>query len=216
MDEQKSDRLSKSNKPIDDDEHSSETRRRGEILEDAILKAAWDELSEVGYTHLTMNAVAARAKTNKSVLYRRWASKSKLVIAVLHKRIPNPTTDVPDTGDLRNDVLSLLMGIAKPLQIIGAETLHGLMIEQLDKHLMSSIPKMMHPGTESNVTKSMKMILKNAELRGEINLKKINPRIISLPIDLIRYDVLTTHEPISDKMLNEIIDDIFLPLIRNK
>lgn len=209
MKEQKSNKLSKSI----DDEYSSETRRRGEILEDAILKAAWDELSEVGYAHLTMNAVAARAKTNKSVLYRRWASKSKLVIAVLHKQALNTTTSVPDTGDLHNDVLILLMGIAKPLQIIGAETLHGLMVEHLDKNLISSLPKMMHPGTEYGSTTAMTTILKNAELRGEINLKKISPRIISLPMDLIRYEVLTTHESISDKTLNEIVDDIFIPLV---
>ena len=210
MKEQNSDRLSKS---ICDDMHSSETRRRGKILEDAILEAAWDELSEVGYAHLTMNAVAARAKTNKSVLYRRWESKSKLVIAVIHKHVHNTTTDVPDTGDLRNDVLILLMAIAKPLQIIGAETLHGLMIEHLDKNLISSIPRMMHPGTELESTTAMTTILKNAELRGEINLKKISPRIISLPMDLIRYEILTTHEPISDKTLIEIIDGIFLPLV---
>jgi AcrR family transcriptional regulator len=46
-------------------------RRRGEILEDAIIKAAWDELSDIGYNSLTMETIAARAKTNKVVLYRR-------------------------------------------------------------------------------------------------------------------------------------------------
>lgn len=213
MEEHKSNKLSKSNKTLCDDEHSAETRRRGEILEDAILEAAWDELSEFGYAHLTMNAVAARAKTNKSVLYRRWASKSKLVMAVIHKHVHNTTTGVPDTGDLHNDVHILLMGIAKPLQIIGPETLHGLMVEHLDKNLISSLPKMLHPGTEYESTTAMTTILKNAELRGEINFKKISPRIISLPMDLIRYEVLTTHEPISDRTLNEIIDDIFLPLL---
>jgi len=213
MEEHKSHKLSKSNKSICNDEHSAETRRRGELLEDAILEAAWDELSEVGYAHLTMNTVATRAKTNKSVLYRRWSSKSKLVLAVIHKHVHNTTMVVPDTGDLRNDVLILLMGIAKPLQIIGAETLHGLMVEHLDKNLISSLPQMMHPGTEYESTTAMKTILKNAELRGEINLRKISPRIISLPMDLIRYEVLITHEPISDRTLNEIIDNIFLPLI---
>ena len=56
-------------------------------------------------------------------------------------------------------------------------------------------------------------ILKNAELQGEVNLEKISPLIISLPLDLLRYEILVTHEPISDKTINEIVDDIFLPLV---
>lgn len=87
------------------------------------------------------------------------------------------------------------------------------MIEHLDKNLISSIPKMMHTGTEFKSTTAMTTILKNAELRGEINLREISPRVISLPMDLIRYEILTTHEPISDKIINEIVDDIFLPLV---
>ena len=39
----------------------TKTRRRGAALEAAILTAAWAELSEVGYTDLTIEAVAKRA-----------------------------------------------------------------------------------------------------------------------------------------------------------
>jgi len=35
-------------------------------------------------------------------------------------------------------------------------------------------------------------------------------------MDLIRYEILIRHEPVSDATLNEIVDDIFLPLIRAK
>ncbi len=213
MDEKKNDRLSTTSKSVGDEEHHVETCRRGEILEDAILQAAWDELSKVGYSHMTMEGVAVRAKTNKSVMYRRWSSKSKLVIAVLHKRMLNLTDSVPDTGDLRNDILILLMGIAKPLQIIGSETLHGLMIEHISKSSIPSISQIMNLEDESPLTTGMMTILKNAELRGEINLKKISPQIISLPMDLVRYKILTTRGHISDKTINEIIDDIFCQLI---
>jgi hypothetical protein len=140
------------------------------------------------------------------------------VVAVLRKHLPkhfpNPTKDVPDTGDLHNDVLILLRGIALPLQIIGAETIHGLMVEYIGKELMASIPEMMKMGTKNEVTIAMMTILKNAEQRGEISQEKISPRIISLHMDLIRYEFLITHEPISDKTLNEIVDDIFMPLVQ--
>jgi AcrR family transcriptional regulator len=188
-------------------------RRRGKILEEDILKAAFDELSEVGYVHLTMEGVAIRAKTNKSVVYRRWANKSKLVMDALHKHVLGQPKGVPNTGDLSNDVLILLREIAEPLQNIGADTIRSLMVEHLGENLISSIPQMVHPVGKSNLTTSMMTILRNAELRGEVNIEKIIPRIISMPLDLLRFEILTTHEPISDKMLSEIVNDMFMPLV---
>lgn len=158
MDERNSDLISSSVKSSGDQNYPPGKRRRGEILEEDILQAAWDELSEVGYVHLTMEGVAIRARTNKSVVYRRWANKGKLVIDALHKYVLNNTEGVPDTGDLRNDVIILLKRIAQPLQIIGADTLHGLMIEHIGEALISSIPQKIHPGTQNKLTTSMMMI----------------------------------------------------------
>lgn len=189
------------------------TRRRGDELVDAILKAAWDELSEMGYTSLTIEGVAARAKTNKAVIYRRWENKSRLVIETLKKYIPRSEKVTPNTGNLRDDVFLLLKRIAVPLQMIGGETIHGLMVEYFSKHIINSFPQIMS-GIEGRFENYMRDILKNAELRGEVDLEKITSRIISLPLDLVRYEILTTHKPITDNVLNEIVDDIFMPLIK--
>lgn len=214
MDEQKNNFLTEPTKSCSDENKNTVTRRRGKILEVAILQAAWDELNNVGYSHLTMEGVAARAKTNKAVLYRRWPNKPRLVISTIQKHILKPITDAPNTGNLRNDVITLLGEIAKPLQAIGAETIHGLMVDS-SSHIISSIPQIVSKNNEDTLSKSMMTILKNAELRGEVNLEKVSPRIISLPINLLRYEILTTHEPISDKIISEIVDDIFIPLIHS-
>jgi len=55
------------------------SRRRGEQLESELLDAAWAELVHAGYANLTMESVAARARTGIAVLYRRWANKEQLV-----------------------------------------------------------------------------------------------------------------------------------------
>ncbi|MBV7275596.1 TetR/AcrR family transcriptional regulator [Clostridium sp. PL3] len=212
MDEQENNSSLQPAKSEDDESKNTGIRRRGKILEDAILKAALDELTDVGYSHLTMEGVAARAKTNKAVIYRRWPNKAKLIISSLQKHIPKPITDAPNTGNLRDDVIILLRGILKPLETIGNETIHGLMVD-LSSHLVSSMPEMANL-SEDKLSKAMMTILKNSELRGEVNLEKISPRIVSLPLNLIRYEILTTHEPISDKTINEIVDDVFIPLVR--
>src|SRR6188474_922947 len=83
-------------------------RRRGTELEDAILRAAWDELTAVGYAGLTMEGVAARAQTGKQVLYRRWPNRVELVLSAVRHHWSSITDDLPDTGSLRGDVLALM------------------------------------------------------------------------------------------------------------
>lgn len=56
----------------------------------------------------------------------------------------------------------------------------------------------------------------DSEKRGEICMEKLTPRIISLPWDLLRSEMITRQEPISDEVIREIIDDIFLPLVHER
>src|SRR6476620_10583062 len=74
-----------------------------------ILDAALEVLSEVGYDRLTMDAVAQRAKASKATLYRRWNSKATLIVdGLASQKTPPP---LPDTGDLRSDLLAAFCGM---------------------------------------------------------------------------------------------------------
>src|SRR5215469_17116772 len=64
------------------------TRRRGKELEYALYDATLAELAAVGYSGLTMEGIAASARTGKAALYRRWSSKSALVQAALQYALP--------------------------------------------------------------------------------------------------------------------------------
>ncbi|WP_424537053.1 TetR-like C-terminal domain-containing protein [Sphaerisporangium viridialbum] len=50
--------------------------------------------------------------------------------------------------------------------------------------------------------------------RGEIKPEHLSERIKSLPFDLLRHEILTTFAPVPDRVLEEIVDTIFLPLVR--
>jgi AcrR family transcriptional regulator len=76
--------------------------------EQEILDAALGVLADCGYDRLTMDAVAHRAKASKATLYRRWNSKATLVVEALARTKGVPV--VPDTGDLRSDLLSTFCG----------------------------------------------------------------------------------------------------------
>jgi AcrR family transcriptional regulator len=202
---------------INMDERKKGTRRRGEILEEAILHAAWEEISETGYTDMTMESVATRAGTNKAVLYRRWDNKTALVMAAIRKHLPKITNDIPNTGNLRSDVYAYLHARVDPLKIISAQTIRGLIMEPVVwRTIIASMPQIIERRSENKMTTAMAEILKNAVLRGEVSPEKLTPRIISLPLGLLQYELITKLEPVSDEAIAEIVDDIFIPLVHAK
>lgn len=94
---------------------ASDTMRRrtsaGPVLQsevtDAIQTAFFEELAEVGYGRLSIDAVAKRAGVGKAAIYRRWRSKLDMTVA-LTSEVAVAAIDVPDTGSLRGDIRQYL------------------------------------------------------------------------------------------------------------
>jgi len=107
---------------------------------------------------------------------------------------------------LRSDVLLLLNELNEMLQQIGPKTIHGLM------SVVSDIP--FSDILNFRRTNTMTVILDRAIERGEIRPEKVTPRITRLPVDLVRHELLITLEPVSMKTIEEIVDEIFLPLLK--
>jgi TetR/AcrR family transcriptional regulator of autoinduction and epiphytic fitness len=75
-----------------------------------ILGAVLDELGEVGYGALTIEAVAARAGVGKSTIYRHWPGKLELVEDAF--RTLKAPVAVPDQGSLRDRVVAVIEQVA--------------------------------------------------------------------------------------------------------
>lgn len=185
-------------------------RRRGAGLEAAILEAAWEELVAVGYTALTMEAVATRASASKPVLYRRWANRSELVLAAVRHHAMTGSVEVPDTGSLRGDALALLRDVSERFADL-AGLLSFLIVESYSATgpPLSVLRERMLAGSSDR----MNVILRRAVERGEIREDQLNSRVVKLPFDLLRHDLIMTQTPMSDAGVVEIVDDIFLPLL---
>ncbi|MGH8993239.1 MAG: TetR/AcrR family transcriptional regulator [Acidimicrobiia bacterium] len=80
-------------------------RPRSRRSEEAILDATLGLLGEVGFSGLTIDGIAARAGVGKATIYRHWPGKAHLVVDAFRSRIPPMA--VPDTGNLREDLLAV-------------------------------------------------------------------------------------------------------------
>ena len=185
-------------------------RRRGEELEAALLEAAWQELVDVGFVRLTMESVAARAKTGVAVLYRRWPNKDDLVLAAIRHYGTTHPVDVPDTGSLRGDMIALLSSASSArvsfVAIVSAAfsgllASTGLTPAEVREKIMADRPL------------RSSQVYARAHERGEIDLDRIPPAVLSMPFDLWRHDMLMTFKPLPPERVRAIVDDLFMPLV---
>lgn len=88
------------------DKTPSAGRPRDPRIDAAILRATADLLVEIGYANLTIAAVAERAGTTKTALYRRWSSKAELVHEAAFP--VGPTALTAPEGDIVGDVRAMV------------------------------------------------------------------------------------------------------------
>ena len=187
------------------------SRRRGAELEAAILDAAWDQLVEHGYDRFTIESVAARSSTARSVLHRRWPSRLDLLQSTVRHRGEIDQIATPDTGTLRGDVLTLLTEVNERRSgMIALFTARlGTYFEQ-EGGSPAAFRTLFLPAGPS----IMETIVARAVARGELGPAPLPPRVISMPGDLLRHELLMTMAPATPETVLVIVDVIFLPLAK--
>ena len=187
-------------------------RKRDHTRDPEILDAALDVLAETGYEGMTIDMVATRAKAGKATLYRRWPSKSELVIdavACMKSHLLDPAS-VPDTGSLRGDLVAMV----KPPTMEDAErklkVMTGLvsMVARNPEFAEAAQKALVEPRAAVN-----RLIFQRAIDRGEIpadtdieTLSMISPAMVS-------YRTLMLQKPTDRAFLLSIIDGVILPAV---
>ena len=79
-----------------------------------IMRAAWEIFVERGLPGVTMEEIAARAGVAKTTVYRRWPTKSAILIDALKDHLA-PVVAFPQTGHVRDDFLTQIEAVVKLL-----------------------------------------------------------------------------------------------------
>jgi AcrR family transcriptional regulator len=145
------------------------------------------------------------------VLYRRWPSKQDLVLATLSEHIRRDFVEAPGTGSLRGDVLALL-NEANKLRVRVAVLLFtrlGGFYREANTNL-AELGAYVQGGRDAVLDD----VIERAVARGEIKPGQVNERIARVPVDLFRYELMMTLQQVPERVIEEIVDDVFLPPVR--
>ncbi|WP_328505990.1 TetR/AcrR family transcriptional regulator [Streptomyces sp. NBC_00391] len=190
---------------------SAPPRRRGAVLERAILDAALEQLSTVGWSGLTMEGVAAGAQTGKAAVYRRWPSKEDLVADALQAGLPR-FEQVPDLGSVREDLLELcrqareamfsrpgfaLRSVIHECDTIQAERFHGVIIG----------------GVVEPTVKLLREIVERGIRRGEVRPDAANGYVFDAIPAMMMYRSKMCGSEWGERDIEEMVDQLMVPLL---
>ena len=197
----------------EDGPHPRVGRKRDHTRDAAILDAALEVLAEVGYTGMTMDMVAVRARAGKATVYRRWSSKETLVLDAV-ARMERSQIDpgrLPDTGTLRGDLVALM-------------TPETLVDEGHRLRVMAGLASLLshHPALAEAVNVALhepwvavnRVLMERALDRGEISASADIDTISSVIPSMAAYRVLIQRKLVDREFFLSLIDGLLLPAAR--
>jgi AcrR family transcriptional regulator len=177
--------------------------------EQEILDAALDVLGEVGYDRLTMDAVAHRAKASKATLYRRWNSKATLVVDALASQKTTP--EVPDTGDLRSDLLQAFCGMGGLTDHDTTVTFGAVMtaLTTDPEFAVEFRTRVLEPKSQLSRT-VFQRAHDRGQVRDDIDLDLVAPALAGI----VLHRIFVMGEQPGPTLIEHVVDQIILPAVR--
>ncbi|MEU9590617.1 TetR/AcrR family transcriptional regulator [Streptomyces sp. NPDC048219] len=188
------------------------SRRRGAVLERAILDAALEQLGTVGWNGLTMEGVAAGAQTGKAAVYRRWPSKEDLVADALRSGLPSYDS-VPDLGSVRDDLLALCLRARDAMFSRPGFALRAV-IHECDTMQAERFHAVILEGVIEPTIKMLREVVTRGIERGEVREGAADDYVFDAVPAMMMYRSKIRGSEWSDREIEEMIDRLMVPLLR--
>jgi AcrR family transcriptional regulator len=183
-------------------------RKRSESSRQAILAAAAELVTEVGYGALTIEKIAQRSGTGKQTIYRWWPSKADVVMEALATKADMDIV-VPDLGSLEAELRAALReGFALARVPAVTELLRALMAEaQIDP----AFAERFRAGFLQRRRRMLRVILGRAAARGELPPGVPAETLVDVVLGTLWYRVLAIPGPLDDTLADELVSLVARP-----
>ncbi|MFB6839431.1 TetR/AcrR family transcriptional regulator [Streptomyces sp. NPDC056361] len=187
-------------------------RRRGPVLERAILEAALEQLGSVGWNGLTMEGVAVGAQTGKAAVYRRWPSKEDLVADALQAGLPT-LDEAPDRGGVREDLYGLCLRVRDVMYSKPGFALRAV-LHECDADSAGRFHELIVTGVVEPSTRLFKEVLRRGIARGEVRPDAVDDLVLDVIPAMMMYRSKVCGSEWPDDEIAAVIDRIMMPLVR--
>jgi AcrR family transcriptional regulator len=179
-------------------------RPRDPHVDEAILSAALDLLIEDGFARLSIEGVATRAGVGKATVYRRWESKTALVVDAIKERLVS-SIDFPDTGDFRGDVEAVLTQVLDHLRGLEGQVWRAVVGELVKNE---ELAKVFRQRLTAAGLAEMRSRLEVAMRLGEIPDGDVE-LLADVGVAILHHRALVSGEPLDDDLPGRIVNQFF-------
>ena len=169
----------------------------------AILRATVDLLADEGYGGVTMEGVAARAGVGKATVYRRWPSKSALVVDAVDT-CREHALQPPDTGSVREDLLAFVRGFMHHLRTSDAGRVMPALVAELARspELASAFREGFVQPRRAKVLEALRRGIERGEVRDGVDAELVADGVVAL----LMHRFLVTGMEIDDELPARVVD----------
>jgi AcrR family transcriptional regulator len=178
-------------------------RPRDARADEVILEAAAKVLAECGPGGFTVDAVAGKAGVGKATIYRRWPSRSDLMLETA-KQAGMGITD-PDTGSVRDDMVHVLSMLAAKLTGSVAGRLMPALIAEASVNPEMSRTLAVFVDERRRMSAS---IVRRAVARGELPDDTDVDRVVDMGAGPIFYRTLVARHPLDRDEVADLVDAV--------
>jgi AcrR family transcriptional regulator len=184
-------------------------RRRGEVLNAAIRSAVLQLLTEQGPGAVTMDAVAAAARTSKPVLYRRWPDRAALLRDTL-MRVATATIPHHDAGSYRGDMLAVLRGWVSLFTGPNAAAIQAITAAMAqDPDLAAAFRNDVIGWRKVEMAALLSRGIARGDVRADVPIEIAR----ELGQSVLWHRLLITGDPITDDLVVQLVDEVLVPFV---
>jgi AcrR family transcriptional regulator len=178
-------------------------RPRSAEVDLAIRRATIDLLAEESYDALSMEAVAARAGCGKAAIYRRWPSKSALVVDAI-AMCKEQGFQFSDTGSVRDDLLSYVQAMVRYLRTSDVGRVMPALVAELARNaeLAESFRAGFIQPRRAMVRDSLARGMARGELRADVDLDLVADAMVGV----IHHRLLITGQEVDEGLPERLVD----------
>lgn len=172
----------------------------------AILRAAVDLLADEGYGGVTMEGVAARAGVGKATVYRRWATKSALVVDAV-SACRESAFCPPDTGSAKDDLLVFIRGFLDHLRTSDAGRVMPALVAELARssELAVAFREGFVQPRRARVLEAVRRGIERGEVRPDADPELVADAVVAL----LMHRFLITGMAIDDGLPERVLDMVW-------
>ena len=181
------------------------TDPRVERSRETVLRAALDELGEVGYGAFTIESVAARSGVAKSTIYRLWRDKLALIADAFETFHEQRGPDIA-TGPPRERLERILQHVAG---IVGGSIFSACIPALIDGAERDARLRKFHHGFQAHARKPLVALIAEGAAHGDFPADTDPELAASACLGVLFYARLMTGKPFDPARAAALIDTVF-------